>query len=170
MVKGFALCYTVEEEEYGMEWSPLQRARQNPGQSIVIAARPGVMRNALVAFLNAIPQVAILAVVDTCSTALDTVRRESPAVLVVDVDLSADAVTDLVHCIAGEMPGVTIVALVGTMLQQRMLQTAGAHFALLKGYLNDQLRQAVLPAASTIGSSTTTAPRSGRSTSSDPRF
>ena len=113
--------------------------------STLVAARPGLMCDSLLVFLQAAHGVEVVAVADDLAAALETARRLHPHTLVVDADFSSEeALLSLVRQLHAELPALNIVALVNTFRQQQAFQAAGAGHALLKGCLDGRLRAAVV--------------------------
>ena len=112
--------------------------------SILIASRPGLMCDSLLTFLRATPRVEVVAVVDHPAVALEAARRHSPHTLVVDADLSEEALLAVIQQLSAELPALNSVVLVDSLRQQRAFLAAGAGHALLKGCLDGRLRAAVL--------------------------
>ncbi|MFQ5813345.1 MAG: response regulator [Anaerolineae bacterium] len=113
--------------------------------STLVVARPGLMCDSLLIFLQATHGVEVVAVVDDLAAALEAVRRLHPHTLVVDADLpSEEALLSLVQQIHAELPALNIVAVVNSFRQQRAFLAAGAGHALLKGCLDERLRAAVV--------------------------
>jgi DNA-binding NarL/FixJ family response regulator len=110
---------------------------------IMIVARPSLMRNSLLAFLRAMPQVDIIALADDAVTALQTAQLRQPEVVVVDMDLE-DGALDLIRQLHHEPPSPRSVVLVNNFYQQKRFLEAGASIALLKGFLEEQLQKALL--------------------------
>lgn len=110
----------------------------------LIAARPGLMRDSLLAFLRATRRIKVVAVVDDPAAALEATCHHQPHSLVVDADLSEEAVLAVVGQLSAELPALNIVALVHGFRQQRAFLAAGAGHALLKGHLDQRLWTAVL--------------------------
>jgi DNA-binding NarL/FixJ family response regulator len=118
-------------------------ARGKPISTMVVA-KPGLMRNSLLAFLRGIPGVDVVALVDNTTTALQMVRTLQPTVLLVDTNLAEDGVLGMVKQLKIELPGLRSIVLSESVQQQRQSLLAGASHALVKGFLDDRLREAVL--------------------------
>jgi DNA-binding NarL/FixJ family response regulator len=115
--------------------------------STLVVAKPGLMRNSLLAFLRGIPGVDIVALVDNTTKALQMVRTLHPAVLLVDTNLAEDGALGMVQQLKIELPGLRSIVLSESVQQQRQSLLAGASQALVKGFLDDRLREAVLGGA-----------------------
>lgn len=110
----------------------------------ILIARPGILRNSLLAFLRAMPQVEIAALAEHPDPAFAILREHQPEVTIVDVDIAEDQVCALVRQVRAEQPPIKFIALVASLRQQALMLRVGAHYALLKGFLDDDLRQAIL--------------------------
>lgn len=111
----------------------------------LVAARPGVMRNSLLAFLRTSPLVQVIAIADDTATLLNHLRREPFATLVLDADLcDRFLLVYLLRQLHSEYPLLNCVVLVNNLRQQHLAREAGASTALLKGFLDERLRTAVL--------------------------
>ena len=112
--------------------------------SALIAAHPGLMRDALQAFLQATRDVHVIALVDDAARILEAVRQHQPHTLVIDIDLSQESLVALVQQFRVEWPGLNCVVLVNTLRQQQIFLAAGARHVLLKGQLDERLQAAVV--------------------------
>ncbi len=120
---------------------------------ILIAARPGIMRNSLLSYMRAIPRVRAIAVADDADSALRTIRESCPRLVIVDADLNERDMLLLVRWVCAEQPQTKLILLVESIRQQQMSLALGAHFALLKGFLDEPLRDAVVQAMGEEGPS-----------------
>lgn len=111
---------------------------------VLIAAKPGLLRDSLLAFLRATLRIEIVAQVDEPGATLEAVRCHQPHTLVVDADLTQDALLALIRQLRAEQPSLNCVVLVNGLGQQRTFLAAGVDHALLKGFLDDRLNRAVL--------------------------
>ena len=111
---------------------------------VIIAGKPGIMRNSLLSYLRTITQVQIVALADDADTALALIRQNQPQWVVLDADLSEERITKLVCQIHTEQPATKIIVLVESMRQQEHCLQLGVQHALLKGFLDEQLDRAVL--------------------------
>jgi DNA-binding NarL/FixJ family response regulator len=113
--------------------------------SAMIAAPAGVMISSLRTFLHTIPGVTVVNQVDTQAAALQQLHSDPPYLLLFDADLAggnlAAGLQALRHC----APGLNLIVLVNNPQQQQTALAAGANHALLKGFLDEQLRRAVQP-------------------------
>lgn len=127
--------------KYNILWG-MSRTSHEPIWTLV-AARPGLMRDSLVTFLRATPGVEVLDLVDDPAAALEAAGRHRLDALVMDADLSEEALLAVVQQLNTELPALNSVVLVDSVRQQRVFLAAGAHHALLKGCLDERLRAAV---------------------------
>lgn len=112
--------------------------------STLVVAKPGLMRNSLLAFLRATPGVDVVALVDNTAAALQLARTLRPAVLLVDTNLAEDGVFGMVRELRAEQPGLRSIVLSESIPQKQKSLQAGASQALIKGFLDERLRQAIL--------------------------
>jgi DNA-binding NarL/FixJ family response regulator len=111
--------------------------------AIIVAAAPGIHRDALVSFLRAQPDCTVAAVIGE----LPDLRRLAAAgdvrTVVLDAGLAGPAVVDLVRWLREISPAQRCVVLAGSARQCAACIEAGAHAALLKGCLDQRLLTAV---------------------------
>ncbi len=113
---------------------------------IMIAARPGIMRNSMVSYVRTLSTRHATVLVDQLDSALKTLRSKNVKLAIVDADLSEEGMFRLIRLIRAEQPKARLIALVESLRQQQLCLGLGANDALLKGFLDEQLRQAVLSA------------------------
>jgi len=111
---------------------------------VLIAAKPGIMRNSLQAYLRTLAQVSDILLADDALDAFRIVCAHNPALMIVDADLAESEILGLVRQARTEKPRLRIVALVESMRQRQMSLAAGADHGLLKGFLDEQLGQTVI--------------------------
>ena len=111
---------------------------------ILVVAKPGVMRNSLVSYLRAIPNVSSVLLADTAAAALPMIREIALGLVVMDTDISESDVVTLVKRVHTERPALAAIVLADSVRQQRLCMNHGARRVLLKGLLDEQLRRAVL--------------------------
>jgi DNA-binding NarL/FixJ family response regulator len=115
------------------------------GQNLVlVAARPGILRNSLLSYLRALASVQAILIADDAATALQMVRADKPRLVVLDCDLSEDRVLDLIQRMLAEGLEAKSIVLAGSIQQQQLCLAKGATHALLKGLLDAPLKEAVL--------------------------
>jgi DNA-binding NarL/FixJ family response regulator len=117
---------------------------RNRQVSTLVVAKPGLMRNSLLAFLRATPGVDVVALVDSTTAALLLARNLFPDVVLVDTNLSEDGVLSMVRQLQLERPHLRSIVLAESVHQQQQALLAGASQALVKGFLGERLRDAVL--------------------------
>jgi len=111
----------------------------------LIAAKPGLMRDSLLAFLRAISEIEIGVVVSASEAVVSTVRRHRAHTLIMDATLSEEAsLLQLVRLLKAERPALNCVVLANSLRQQRAFLSAGTDHVLLKGHLDARLRIAVV--------------------------
>ncbi len=110
---------------------------------VIIVAKPGIMRNSLLSYLRAISNVQIVGLADQVDTALQCIREDQPQLVIIDSDLSEDRVIGLVEQINAEPRAPKIIVLVDSLRQQERCLRIGVQHALLKGFLDKQLEQAI---------------------------
>jgi DNA-binding NarL/FixJ family response regulator len=111
---------------------------------VAIVAQPGIMRNSLLSYLRAIPDIQDVLVADDARGALRIAREQKPSLVIVDSDLAEEEMLNLVQRVAAEFPEMKIVALVESLRQKQRSLNIGASHALLKGFLDEQLRKVIL--------------------------
>ena len=111
---------------------------------VMVAGKPGIMRNSLLSYLRTIPKIQIVALADDTESAFRMIQENRPHFIVIDSDLSENRVMELVKQIGNSQPLAKIIILVESVPQQQRCLKLGAHYALLKGFLDDQLYRAVL--------------------------
>lgn len=115
--------------------------------SVVLAATAGILSSSLRSYLRTMPNVHIVAEVGCSQNLIATLEAYRPQVLVLDADLpSLDLAPSVQHAlrVCGELG---VVVLANGHDQHAVAIGAGAHHVLLKGFLGQQLRQAVLAGA-----------------------
>jgi DNA-binding NarL/FixJ family response regulator len=116
---------------------------QVPLLRVMVAAAPGIQRDALVSLLRAQPNLMVIATADDPS-ALRRVLSATPVeIMVLDGGILGSAGTDLVHWLRKEYPAARCVVLANRTAQCAAYKYAGADAALLKGCLDEQLLAAI---------------------------
>jgi len=117
--------------------------RQLPLLRVMVAAAPGIQRDALVSLLRAQPNLTVIATADDPS-ALRRVLSTTPVeIMVLDGGILGSAGTDLIHWLRKEYPAARCVVLANRSAQCAAYKYAGADAALLKGCLDEQLLAAI---------------------------
>lgn len=110
----------------------------------LIAAPAGIMSSSLRSFLHTIPLVKVAGQTTSPAETLNALPGIQPHLLVLDADLTGSALPLYLQKLRASFPNLNIVTLVNSHYQQESALTAGASHALLKGCLDDQLRQVIL--------------------------
>ncbi len=111
---------------------------------VVIAAKPGIMRNSLLSYLRALLGVSTILLADDANLAEQMIREHQPELVVVDADLSENEMLRVIQFAHAQARANKTIALVTSLPQQQLCLAQGATHALLKGFLDKQLRDAVL--------------------------
>jgi DNA-binding NarL/FixJ family response regulator len=113
---------------------------------VLMAAPAGAMSSSLRSFLYTIPRKHIIIQTPSLVETIRILNSQHPDVLILDADLALNLQEGLqqLHRAAPDLP---VIVLVNNSLQHQSALEGGARHALLKGFLNDQLRQSVLTAA-----------------------
>ncbi len=124
---------------------PAEASPEEPVR-LVLAAPPGLMRNALLTFLEATVKHAEIYLAGDLPVLLELARssRAAPLQVIVDLDLGGGGAAGLLPRLLQGHPGALCIALVNTLEQQAQSLAAGAHQALLKGFLDESLREAIV--------------------------
>ena len=113
----------------------------------VVAAVPaGILRSALLTYLRSIPGVEVGVAVACSDEILPLLQQRQPQSIILDADLTGDFMAVLKR-LQGFYPQINLIALVNSPQQQLAALAAGATYALLKGFLDESLRQAILQGA-----------------------
>ena len=117
--------------------------RRQPSLHVMVAAAPGIQRDALISLLRAQPNLIVIATADDPS-ALRRILAVTPVeIMVLDGGILGSAGTDLIHWLRKEYPAARCVVLVNRTAQCAVYKYAGADAALLKGCLDEQLLAAI---------------------------
>jgi DNA-binding NarL/FixJ family response regulator len=104
------------------------------GESTLIVARPGRLRDALSALLTTIPGLRIVGQADDGPSVLRMVAERHPTLVLLDSTLPDDEVKAVVRQIKAHWPQIRCIVLAGNPEQQQIVRNAGADEVLLKGY------------------------------------
>ena len=102
--------------------------------SVLIAAQPGPLRDALQAMLTMMPQIETINQVDDALSVLRVNAEHHPALVLLDVNLSGNEASTVVREIKGSDSPSRCLVLADNVQQQQEAQAAGADVALLKGF------------------------------------
>ncbi len=118
---------------------------------VIVVAKPGLMCDSLVTFLQSIPGVGVTAVLDLTAPTLPPAPAQQDRIVIVDGNASKDLIAQLAVQRATR-PGFRWIVLIDSLQQQRLFRAAGADSVLLKGFLDERLEHAVLAARPDHGS------------------
>jgi DNA-binding NarL/FixJ family response regulator len=117
--------------------------RQEPSLHVMVAAAPGIQRDALVSLLRAQPNLIIIATADDTSALRRMLASTPVEIMILDGEILGSAGTDLIHWLRKEYPAARCVVLANRSAQCAAYKYAGADAALLKGCLDEQLLAAL---------------------------
>jgi DNA-binding NarL/FixJ family response regulator len=112
--------------------------------TVIVVARPGLLRESLVAFLTAMPEVGDVVIVDDPAMVAGRLRPAATYAIVVDAGLGQTAVTTLLQRLRADAPAIRRIVLTDDAWPHEPFLSAGADEVLVKGFLGDRLRRAVL--------------------------
>ncbi|MFQ5399084.1 MAG: response regulator [Anaerolineae bacterium] len=122
--------------------------------TVLVAARPGPMRNGLLTVIAAIlPEAAHIHQTDNGPATLDFLKKEEPTVVFVDAALPECQLEEIVQQICSVRPNCKCVAMVTTSHDFFAADEAGADVVLLKGFSATVLRvtlEQILPDLSAL--------------------
>ncbi|CAG0946867.1 hypothetical protein ANRL1_03373 [Anaerolineae bacterium] len=110
----------------------------------LIASKPGIMRNSLVSYLRSMARIEPIFVADDSAAAWQIAGTHALDLVIVDADWDESRVVAFVQRIVQVQVSIKLIVLVESVQQQQLFLRHGAHHALLKGLLNEQLRAAIL--------------------------
>ena len=111
---------------------------------VLVAIPSGLMGDALISFLRAVPGVHICRIVTQAGELLVGLQETQPDILLLDMSLdAAGKMTGLLRQVNAANPGMSVVALVEDVAQQQLAQASGAA-ALFKGQLGERLSEMLL--------------------------
>lgn len=109
----------------------------------VIAARPGAIREALKSILALFPRLEISGVADGGLSALNLVRQQKPALIVIDSGLLEDEIAALLQKIKQEQPQLRCLLLAETTRQRRVFLALNADAVILRSDTTERLALAL---------------------------
>ncbi len=118
--------------------------RQHPSLHVMVAAAPGIQRDALVSLLRAQPNLTVIATADDAGALRRMLAVTPVEILILDGGIMGSAGTDLIFWLRKEHPGARCVVLANRTAQCAAYKYAGADAALLKGCLDEQLLAALI--------------------------
>ncbi|HOU14188.1 MAG TPA: response regulator [Anaerolineae bacterium] len=101
--------------------------------SVLVVAKPGPLRDSLVALLKSLPQVATVEQTNTATSALRTIEVKRPALVVVDSNLPGGETWNMLNQVKARSPHTRCVVLSDTVQHYRQAEAAGASRVLLTG-------------------------------------
>jgi DNA-binding NarL/FixJ family response regulator len=100
---------------------------------VLVVAMPGIVQEGLQALLSIIPDVEVLVATD-CASALETVERDIPSLVIVDEEGPEDSAPTVINRVKASWPDINCIALVGDEQQREQAQEAGDDLVLIKGF------------------------------------
>jgi DNA-binding NarL/FixJ family response regulator len=126
------------------------KATETAPITVIVVARPGLMRDSLVSFLEAIPEVDAVQVTEHPFALLDQVHRDAPNTIIVDANLGQGQVVALLRRLRVADAKTRCIVLSDHVWQHDPFLSAGADAVLVKGFLGEPLRRAVLGLSDSI--------------------
>jgi len=117
---------------------------QNNGQKriqTIIASRPGVMRQSLLAFIKSYGGVAVVASAGDGLTAFNQVLQYRPGLLLIDSNLLDEEVEALLAAVKAKAPATRCLIIVQSNRQEASLLAAGADGVILRDSSSQQLQE-----------------------------
>jgi len=109
----------------------------------VIAARPGVIREALRAMLAQIPLLEVSGIASGSLSTLELVRKFRPALLVIDSGLLQDEILILLEQSKQMYPQIQCLVVTQTLRQKQILLASGADTVILRNEPTERLVEAL---------------------------
>ncbi len=109
----------------------------------LIIAEPGRVRDGLQALLTAIPQMGRVEQAGDTSSALRTIRKQQPTLVLLDFSLIGDDLRTLLKRIKAESPQTQSLVLVDDAEQQQEAKASGADRVLIKGFTAEKLIETI---------------------------
>jgi len=100
----------------------------------LIVVRPGPLHNSLLALMNSMPQIEIVAESRDMSTLLRMGTQMQPDLVLLETELPGDGVQEALRQINDEWSATHTIVLVDNATQRRHAQKAGADVVLYKGF------------------------------------
>jgi DNA-binding NarL/FixJ family response regulator len=100
----------------------------------LIATRPGALQDSLVALMTTMPQVNAVLIAEDAASALRTMAQHRPALVVLEMDLSAEERLAPLQEIRAKWPMTRCLALADDVEQQREAVSADADVVLIVGF------------------------------------
>jgi len=121
---------------------------------VLIVAKPGRVRDGLQALLTAIPEIGSVEQTDDTASALKTIRKQRPDLVLLDFSLASDELNTILKRINATSPQARCLVLANDTQEQRVAQDSGADGILIKGFTAEKLIETVkelLPAQGAYG-------------------
>ena len=112
--------------------------------TVAVVAHPGLLRESLVAFLAAMPEVGDVVIGDDPEMVAGRLRPAAAHAIVVDASLGQAAVMGLLQRLRADAPAIRRIVLTDDAWPHEPFLSSGADEVLVKGFLGDRLRRAVL--------------------------
>lgn len=110
---------------------------------VVVAARPGLWRNALLAYLRTLPGLEIDLPADDLSTAEQRLGQQDTQFLLLDAGMCPADFGAALIAIKRQHPRLNCIALVDTADQGIQAKKSGAEHTVFKAYIDDQITSAL---------------------------
>jgi DNA-binding NarL/FixJ family response regulator len=111
--------------------------------SICIAGPIGIYNNSLNTFFRSMTRIQAIRRVYTVADLENALEDSDHSVYVIDTDLICQSLPTCLRSLRSSHPKARIIALVNDIQKMQTALASGADYAFLKGFLGDQLREAV---------------------------
>ncbi len=111
----------------------------NGRMPVLVVAKPGPLRDSLVALLRSLPQVSTVEQAHTAPAALKTIETQQPALVVVNANLSGGETWNMLNQIKARFPHTRCVVLSDTVQHYQLAEAVGIGQVLLTGVLAAKL-------------------------------
>jgi len=115
--------------------------------AVMIAAPPGIWRDALVSLVRAQPNLALRGVTDDLAAVRGDLTLAPVHALIADIGLGEGALTAFAGWLLANAPGVRCVVAVDAQNQEDGFRSIGVHATLLKGCLDEVVLRAAIDLA-----------------------
>ena len=122
--------------------------------SLLLVARPGRMREGLLALLRTIPEIEIVGQADSELQALALISQQQPALVMLDSSLAPGEMLPMLVQIKDGYPRTRCIVLVENVQGQGAAREAGADSALITGFSAEVLHAAIDHVLGSISNST----------------
>jgi DNA-binding NarL/FixJ family response regulator len=117
--------------------------------TLFVVSQPGRYREALCAFINNIPEVQIIKIMDWLNDAIAILPDLHPAVILVNSPITQDSL-HILHKTKIENPGLHCIMLVENQKQKQIIESYGFNYILIKGFKINELENTIRKACSQI--------------------